>query len=136
MKVWIGHGSEHSANLVMIGRFADAEQARAVEEAFRQITEQASSDTEEAFANLRDPDSRFSDEMLELLGKLKSYSLGPVDVEQFRYEYSLERRDAEISIHTEELDVQGFLKLMIDKGARVEIFSAHEHQIEGEDATA
>lgn len=120
----------------MIGRFADAEQARAVEEAFRQITEQASSDTEEAFANLRDPDSRFSDEMLELLGKLKSYSLGPVDVEQFRYEYSLERRDAVISVHTEELDVQGFLKLMIDKGARVEIFSAHEHQIEGEDANA
>ena len=136
MKVWIGHGSEHSANLVMIGRFADAEQARAVEEAFRQITEQASSDTEEAFANLRDSDSRFSDEMLALLGELKSYSLGPVDIEQFRYEYSLERRDAEISIHTEELDVQGFLKLMIDKGARVEIFSAHEHQIEGGDAAA
>jgi hypothetical protein len=120
----------------MVGRFADAEHARAVEEAFQRITEQASSDTEEAFANMHDPDSRFSDEMLALLGELKSYSLGPVDVEQFRYEYSLERRDAEISIHTEELDVQGFLKLMIDKGARVEIFSAHEHQLGGGDAAA
>jgi hypothetical protein len=136
MKVWIGHGSEHSANLVMLGRFADAEHARAAEEAFRRITEQASSDSEEEFANSRDPDSRFSDEMLNLLRELNSHSLGPVDVEQFRYEYALERTGAEISIHTDELDVQGFLKVMIDKGARVEIFSTDDHQPAGGDAAA
>lgn len=136
MKVWIGHGSEHSANLVMIGHFHDDEQARAAEEIFRRITEQASSDDEEMFASHINPDARFSDEMLKLLGELKSYSLGPVDIEQFRYEYSLERNGAEISIRTEELDVQGFLKVMVDKGARVEIFSAHEHSIGEGDAPA
>jgi hypothetical protein len=104
--------------------------------AFQRLTEQASSDDEEAFANRNDPDSRFSDEMLKLLGELKSYSLGPVDVEQFRYEYSLERDGTEISIRTEELDVQGFLKVMVDKGARVEIFSAHDHPIGQDDAAA
>jgi len=30
VKVWMGYGSEHSANLVMIGHFADAATAKAV----------------------------------------------------------------------------------------------------------
>ena len=129
MKVWVGQGSEHSANLVMLGRFSDEERARDAEDAFRRLTDHAMSDLDDE-SGARDPDAGFSDEMFELLTELKAYSLGPVDVDQFAYDYRLRREGNEIAITTDELDVQGFLKVMIDRGAKVEVFSAHAHATE------
>jgi len=32
-----------------------------------------------------------------------------------------------IVVTTDELEVSGFLKLMVDKGAKVEVYSAHDY---------
>ena len=38
-----------------------------------------------------------------------------------------ELKDQQVVITTDEPDVSAFLKLMVDKGARVEVFSAHDY---------
>jgi hypothetical protein len=46
---------------------------------------------------------------------------------QFRYDINSERKNDQIVITTDELEVSAFLKLLIDKGARVEMYSAHDY---------
>jgi hypothetical protein len=126
MKIWMGYASEHSANLVMIGRFKDA---RSAEEAKRVIDE-----ISQFIAN-REEDERnvdsYSDDALELLQKVRFHSVAPGELAQFAYEVHCERRDDKVVITTDEIDVSAFLKLMIDRGARVEVYSAHDYPEEG-----
>ena len=67
MKVWTGFGSEHSMNLVMIGRFKearDAEKAKQlIDRIVQQVHEEPDIDPGDTSARRR----RFSDEMKETL---------------------------------------------------------------------
>ena len=127
MKIWEGFGSEHSANLVMIGRFATAEDALLAAKELEALTELI----EGAFDYDRfdeDPMALFRDQKLrENLAKLDIYSFSPEDIETLVREYGLSRSGVEVEIRTDELDVSGFLKFMIHKGARVEVYSAHNY---------
>jgi septation ring formation regulator EzrA len=122
MKLWYGYGSEHSNNLVMIGHFESVEDA---EETLEQINHLI-----EILPNMVDIDNipnRFEEEIYDLLRKEKIYNLGPTDLEQFLYETHTKIADNKIILTTEELEVSAFMKLMINKGAKVEIFSAHDY---------
>lgn len=122
MKTWNSYGSEHSANLVMIGRFKDAVSAEKAKEAIDAITE---------FMGSGDPartsPGRYPEGLMGLLEKVGFYSLSPGELEQFTMDIRSELKDEQVVITTDEPDVSAFLKLMVDKGARVEVFSAHVH---------
>jgi hypothetical protein len=131
MKVWIGYGSEHSANLVMIGKFKDASSAEKAQDVIEQMKECMLA----SGVDLRDAD-RYSDPIMELLKRVNFYDVRPGELEQFTYDFSCRRDGDRIVISTDESDVSAFLKILIDKGARVEVYSAHTYPETGEGAKA
>ncbi|OGP56886.1 MAG: hypothetical protein A2V67_01310 [Deltaproteobacteria bacterium RBG_13_61_14] len=127
MKLWSSYGSEHSANLVMIGRFKEVGDAEAAKEVIDRLTEQARDDERAGKTHIGETPDRYTDGMLDLLSKLNVASVNPVELEQFLYDVKTTLRNDEIVLTTEENEVSAFLKVMIDKGARVEVYSAHDH---------
>lgn len=123
MKTWNSYGSEHSANMVMIGKFKDAASAEKAKEAIDLITEFMTSRNGEVQSN---PGS-YPDGLIELLQKVRFHSLAPSELEQFIMCIDSEQKEEQIVITTDEPDISAFLKLMVDKGARVEVFSAHDY---------
>jgi hypothetical protein len=132
VKIWIGYGSEHSANLKMVGHFRTEEAAKSAEQVFARLTERVYTDTDAGSydASERPPD--LSEEMAELLRELKLYGVGPADIENFAYDHSVERQGVDLVLTTEEDNVGGFVKILVDSGARIEIFSMHTHTPSGE----
>lgn len=125
MKIWNGYGSEHSMNLVLIGKFKRAQDAEKVEKDIGKLSAQASKDDSHTIAFDGPADQRFSDEMLSLLGKLNLNTLGPSDLGQLVSDHHLERKGDRITVTTDEAEVSAFVKLFIEAGAKVEVFSAH-----------
>lgn len=129
MKVWIGYGSEHSYDLVLIGHFVDETKARRAEEQFKRLKEAAESELPEPSW---EADQRFTDGMYELLKELNTYDLSRSDIENFIYEHTVERRGKELHVKTDEGEIQGFLKVLISGGARIEIYSPREWTADGQ----
>jgi len=130
MKIWHGYGSEHSANLVMIGQFETAEDAQRVVEKLDVLREAVTADEEDGGVEI-DGTRRFSDRMREALRRTEFYSLGPRELEQFLFEIDWERDLDKVIVKTEEVEVSALLKLLVHEGARVEVFSAHVHEGSG-----
>lgn len=120
MKLWYGYGSEHSNNLVMIGQFKSAEDAEETLELINHLIEILPN-----MINIDNLPNRFDEEIYTLLRKKNIYSLGPADLKQFLYETDTKIEDERLILTTDELEVSAFMKLMINKGAKVEIFSVH-----------
>ncbi|MCC5902405.1 MAG: hypothetical protein JJT87_10810 [Halomonas sp.] len=135
MKIWNGYGSEHSMNLVLIGRFKRAQDAENIEKNIDRLSGQASKDDSHSIPFAEPEDHRFSDDMLSLLRDLKLYTLGPADLGQLVSDYRLEREDSLITVTTDEADVSAFVKLFIEAGAKVEVFSAHDYPSDSDDAS-
>ena len=127
MKVWYGYGSEHSMNLVMIGRFKDAGNAAKAKQVIEQLTEQVNADVQAGLMEIGEQADRFTNGMLDLLRQVNVHSLGPAELEQFAYDVSVTLEDKQVVLITDESDVSVFLKVLIDKGARVEVYSAHDY---------
>lgn len=134
MKIWYGYGSEHSANLVMIGRFKDAGKAAEARQVIDRLTEQVDADVQAGLMEIGAHTDRFTDGMLDLLGQLKIYSLGPAELEQFAYDVTVEVESDQIMLTTDELDVLAFLKVLVDRGARIEVYSAHDYPVAEENS--
>ena len=127
MKIWNSYGSEHSANLVMIGKFKDAgsaEKAQAIIEEIKEYMMQSGDDHRDA--------DRYSDAVMELLKRVNFFDVRPGELEQFTYDVSCRREGDRVTITTDESDVSAFLKVLVDKGARVEVYSAHTYPGTGE----
>src|SRR5205809_920057 len=120
MKIWNSYGSEHSANLVMIGKFKDEASAEKVKAIIDEITDYLSTTGEDH----RDAE-RYSDGVMELLKKVNWYDVSPAELNQFYSDIHPVLKGNEIAIRTDEPDISAFLKLMVDHGARVEVYSAH-----------
>lgn len=127
MKIWYQHGSEHSANLVMIGHFQDATEATRAKEIIDELTKQVVEEQAKGALVLGSSSERYGDAMLDLLGRLNINSIGPRELEQFLYEVRLKVEGSKMIVTTDEVDISAFLKVMFDLGARVEIYSAHYH---------
>lgn len=133
MKIWFGYGSEHSYNLIMIGHFVDHTKAKAAEDKFKRLADGVAAEMEAGTMDVGwDADERFSDSIRTLLNELKLYDLGPTDVANFAYEHSIEVDGATLRLATDEGEVQGFLKLLINAGARIEVYSRHHWSDAGE----
>lgn len=127
MKIWNSYGSEHSANLVMIGRFRDVASAKNAKDIIDKMTAfmmDSEDDHEDAVS--------YSRAALDFLRKVNFYSVGPAELFQFRYDVASEQKGNKVIITTDELDVSAFLKVLIDQGARVEVYSAHVYPDTGE----
>lgn len=122
MKIWNSYGTEHSMNLVMIGRFKTEEAARKIEETIealqKQLPEHISTDSSER---------RFPESVSALLREHNCYIFHPVELQHFLYDISVRREGDTISMWTDESEISGFIKLMLEGGAKVEVFSRHDH---------
>jgi hypothetical protein len=122
MKIWNSYGSEHSANLVMIGTFKDAASAEKAKAIIDEITD---------FMNTSGDDhrnaDRYSDGVMQLLQKVGFNSVYPAELEQFTYDVHSNVNGNQVVFATDEVDVSAFLKLMVERGARVEVYSAHDY---------
>lgn len=127
MKIWYQHGSEHSANLVMIGQFENAAEATKAKEIIDELTKQVSADQDKGALVLGSPSERYTKEMLDLLSRRNIMSIGPRELEQFLYEVRVKVEGSKVILTTDEIDISAFLKIMFDQGARIEVYSAHTH---------
>ena len=127
MKIWYQHGSEHSANLVMIGHFEKVADATKAKEIIDALTKQVSAEESGGTRTMGHQSERYGDAMLDLLGKLNIGSIGPSELEQFAYEVDIKAEGNDLVLTTEEVDISAFLKVMFLKGARVEVYSAHDY---------
>ncbi len=123
MKIWCQHGSEHSANLVMIGHFMEVTDATKTKEIIDKLTERVRKDGSVS----RSPSHGYSNSMLDLLTELHVASIAPQELEQFLYDVCVEVEGSNVVVTTEEIDVSAFLKVMVARGARVEVYSAHHY---------
>ncbi|KFZ80852.1 hypothetical protein ED92_11060 [Amycolatopsis sp. MJM2582] len=124
MRIWNGYGSEHSMDLVLIGRFQTVTGAKAAQErmeALKDLAEAVWSDDD-----WRSPDERMPRELGEALAEMKLYDMGRYDVDVFALDHSVTRTAETVRIWTDESDVQGFLKVLLNYGAKVEVYSRHE----------
>ena len=128
MKVWYGYGSEHSMKLVMIGRFKNVGEAAKTKEVVDQLTEQVRADVDaNLMMEIGERTDRFTDGMLKLLQNVRLHVLAPAELEQFAYEVSVQLKDNEIVVTTDEVDVSAFLKVLLNEGAKIEVYSAHRY---------
>ena len=125
MKIWYQHGSEHSANLVMIGHFANAADATKAKEIIEALAKQVAEDQSAGTLILGSPTGRYGKATLDLLEKLNVMTIGPDELEQFAYDVSVELQGNDLVLTTEEFDISAFLKVMFLIGARTEVYSAH-----------
>ena len=112
----------------MIGKFKDAGAAERAKEIIDELMEFISKTDESE----RQSD-RYTDDAFELLRRVQIYSVGPSELEQFIYDVSVDLKDDQIVITTDEIEVSAFLKLMIDKGARVDVYSRHDYPDKSEE---
>ena len=127
MKLWVGFGSEHSSNLVVIGHFKDVDDAKEAKETIDRITEQVKSEEQSGKIKIGEHTEHFTNGMLALLERVKIFSMGPAELEQFVYDVKVNVEKNDVVVTTEEIEVSAFLKVLIDRGARVEIYSAHDY---------
>ena len=106
----------------MIGTFKDVTAAKKTMEAIYAIREYLDTTGEEY-----DEADRYSDGLLALLKKIHCHSVSPSELEQFRMDIQPQQEGAKVVITTDEIDVSAFLKLLIDHGAKVLVYSAHDH---------
>src|SRR6266511_5687467 len=131
VRLWFGYGSEHSMNLVMIGRFKDASDATLAKQAIDRLTDHVNAEVEAGRMEVGQPTGRYDDAVSVLLGELAVYSIGPAELEQFAYSATVSLDGTEVVLETDEIEVSAVLKVLIDKGARVEVFSAHDNPDNG-----
>lgn len=127
MKLWHGYGTEHSMNLVMIGRFREVATAETVKEIIETLTSALRTEEEAGRLIVGEPIDRYSEEILGLLIELGIHNIRPEELEQFLYDIRVQRTGDAVVVTTDEIDVQALLKILLDKGARVEVYSKHDY---------
>jgi hypothetical protein len=119
MKIWNNYGSEHSSNLVMIGSFKDVGSAKLAMEAIEKITDFVCSGDNDYDENTE----RYPDGLMKLLEEIKFHSVNPSEIGQFRMIVNSNLEENKIVVRTDEIEISGLLKLLLSKGARVEVCS-------------
>ncbi|MSR58146.1 MAG: hypothetical protein EXS05_10770 [Planctomycetaceae bacterium] len=128
MKIWRGYGSDHSSNLVMIGEFKTEEDAERVYELINMISENANSDFAKGIFEQWSKNDQLSEETENRLRELKLFSLSPPDVSDFAlWNPSMERSGKTLRFRSDDVEIGGFVKLMVAEGAKVQVYSAHSY---------
>lgn len=122
MKIWNSYSGEHSAKLKIIGTFKTVEDATAAENLFQELYKIAEQEKLEAKNYYQDP------EFKEIVEKYNFYSATFQDIKDLVYfGHSFEREENKITILSDDLEVQGLIKILIDNSAKIELFSRHDY---------
>lgn len=122
MKIWNGYGSEHSMNLVMIGNFKNEEDAQKTQEIIEKLSVELSGKIDVGTNR-----ENFPGEVIDILKKADCYILSPGELEHFLYDVHTRVEGNKVILTTDETEVSAFFKLMMHKGAKVEVYSAHDY---------
>lgn len=126
MKVWYGFGSEHSANLVLIGEFETADLANETLDLLNEATDIARADEAAGRLNAGTVLKGFTDDQMEFFKKTNlSFNYG--DPESLLFDFDAKRVDSSVVITTEEFEIGAFMKTLLHKGAKIQVYSAHDH---------
>jgi Family of unknown function (DUF6375) len=126
VKVWTGYESEHSYRLIMVGHFTDATKAAATKEKFDRLAEHVTAQLDEGTMDVGwGAEERMNESLLQALTDLGLYDLSVTDASNFAYDFDTTQDGSRLTLSTDEGAVQGFLKVMLDAGARIEVFSRH-----------
>ena len=123
MKIWKGYGSEHSMNLVMIGQFKETKDAEEVKELIEKLVKIVNLDEEDQGRS----SNRYSERMMEFFKSANLYTIRPEELEQFIFDVHTKVDNDKVVITTDESDISAFMKVLLEKGARIEIYSAHNY---------
>lgn len=126
MKLWNGYGSEHSANMVLIGTFESSDKAEEAVKLLKDATDVARADEAAGRLVAGKPPTSFSDGMMELY-KRTNLSLNYGDPEELLYDYDAAREGDRVIITTDEMLLSAFVKVMIHGGAKIQVYSRHDH---------
>lgn len=126
MKIWTGHISEHSMNLVMIGHFKTEHDAKRVESIINEIIKQYDQESVDQAKSDSLPKNRFSKKMIDIFEQYNISTLLHSELEQFVYDMDFRVEDSKIILTTDEIEISSFLKLLIETGAHIEVYSAHD----------
>jgi Family of unknown function (DUF6375) len=129
VRIWQSYGSEHSMDMVLIGTFETVAGAQAAAEQMEVLT--ALAEAVWSDDNWRRQADRMPGALAEELAKLNLYEMGRADVDIYAFEHTVERDESTVRVWTDESEVQGFLKVLVHFGARVEVFSRHQWNEDG-----
>ena len=129
MRIWHSYGSEHSMDLVLVGTFETVSGAEAAADAMRALKALAEAEWSDDDWTRRD--ERMPPALATQLADLSLYDMGRPDVDIYAFDHSVEQTESTVRVRTEESDVQGFLKVLVGFGARVEVFSRHNWNDDG-----
>lgn len=118
MKIWYGHGTEHSMNLVMIGTFKEERDAEKTMEVIELLKKHVSEEYEQYTSSFS---TEFSDKIMGILEKHRLYILRPDELQQFGDDINAHRSGNQIEVRTNESDVSAFFKLLLERGAHLDV---------------
>lgn len=126
MKIWNGYGSEHSARLVMLGKFKTVEDASGFlgeVDKLERLVQETDGDLE-VF-------SAFPPKILDMMfnGTIRfCQDVEPKDLNDFRMELRREQRQDDktvLEFRSDDTGWAGLIKMLLNAGARIEIFDEH-----------
>jgi hypothetical protein len=115
MKIWNSFGSEHSANLVIIGKFKDVAAATRAEATLNGVARIAGTNKPPA------------DLAMEAYKAFEVADFSAADVEGMNLCHNWKRDGDHIVVNTDDTDIQGILKIMLRDNAKIEVYSAHSY---------
>ena len=121
MKIWFNYGSEHSLNIVLIGHFKKAVDAKAFEQDLENLKQFLQENPKYEFNILN-----FDSSTKEYLAREQIAFLSPEQLDQILSYEVLKRDGAKIEVTSDEL-LDGLVSWIVMKGAKVEIFSLHDY---------
>jgi hypothetical protein len=111
----------------MIGHFREVHEAEKAKELIDRFTDLVRVEPESYQSDAGPEARRFSEEMAELMKESGIFIIGPSELEQFTYDIRVDVKGSDVVVNTDESEVSAFLKLLIEKGAKVEVYSAHNY---------
>lgn len=130
MKIWNGYGSDHSSSLMIIGHFKASTDAEKTMALIEELTSTAGNDLAAGSIEYLEDNDDFSEATREKLRELNLYSLSPSEIADFALLNASPRVEgSDIRIFSDDVEIGGFIKLMVLRGAKVEVFSTHDHPI-------
>jgi Family of unknown function (DUF6375) len=127
MKVWYGHGSEHSANLVIIGTFKTDQDAADTERLIRQMIEVVEEDAQAGRIEAGEPVKEFSERLMQVSKSENFWTFSYGDPGELLFEHVIERDRNRIVVTTEDQQINALLKMLVHGSAKVEVYSAHAY---------
>lgn len=127
MKIWQGYGSEHSANMVIIGEFKDAAKAADARELLRRASEFAGDEYAAGRLKMDHPKHECGEAMFEFFSAQRLSSFTAADLEQLLYEHDAVVEGNRVVVTSEQSETSRFVQLFLSRAAKVQVYSAHDH---------